>query len=118
MNEFERRLAQQPLRQVPPNWRRDVLAHAAQPGRVARVRAAILGWLWPSPLAWASLVLIWLALAAVFTVAERNEPDIGFASSVTPTGAHVDVAQEDEVAASLLAYHTRPDLFADLAHTP
>jgi hypothetical protein len=118
MNEFERRLAQQPLRQVPPDWRREVLAHATQTGRAPRVRAAILDWLWPSPLAWASLILIWLALAAVFTVTERNEPDITFASSAAPTGAHVDAAQGDEVAASLLAYHTRPDLFADLAHTP
>jgi len=108
MNEFERRLAQQPLRQVPVAWRREVLGYA-ECAHTSR-RAAILDWLWPSPIAWASLVLVWIALATTFTIAEPIESAI--ASSSAPIAPNAD-----EIAPSLLAYHTRPDLFGEPSRT-
>ncbi|HEX5177251.1 MAG TPA: hypothetical protein VFV83_09495 [Chthoniobacteraceae bacterium] len=113
MNEFERRLAQQPLRQVPAAWRREVLAYAdGARTRISR-RATLLDWLWPSPIAWASLVLVWIVLATTFKIAKPIESAMASSSRarIAPT------ATSEEIAPSLLAYHTRPDLFGEPSRT-
>jgi hypothetical protein len=107
MNEFERRLAQQPLRQIPVAWRRDLLARADATARAQP--AALRDWLWPSPLAWAALALIWITLAAAFTFGEPV--DESMATTASPPRA------DQETPPSLLAYHTRTDLFRDLSRT-
>ncbi len=57
MNDFERHLAAQPFRTPPADLRAAILA--------ATPAASWRDWLWPSPLAWAALALIWVALYAV-----------------------------------------------------
>ncbi len=109
MNEFERRLAQQPLRQIPVAWRRDLLTRAEAMQRAQPVHAGLRDWLWPSPLAWAALALIWITLAAAFTFGEPVGQNI--ATPITPPRV------EQETPPSLLAYHTRADLFGDLSRT-
>lgn len=111
MNEFERRLAQQPLRQIPVAWRRDLLALAEATQRAQPEHAGLRDWLWPSPLAWAALALIWIALAAAFTSAEPVGETIATTTSPAP------LRSDQETQPSLLAYHTRPDLFGDLSRT-
>lgn len=53
MDKFEQLLSQQPLRGVPPGWRREILAD-----RQPRWRE----WLWPSPVAWATVAAVWLVI--------------------------------------------------------
>ena len=78
MNEhdpFEQRLRRQPLRQVPPAWREQILAAAdvnrrnATTQSVSEDQAALLaGWrllFARVPLAWASLAALWLVLVGV-----------------------------------------------------
>jgi hypothetical protein len=58
MNDFERLLRSQPFREVPPEWRREIVHRAREPDgtRAAGWRE----WLWPSPLAWGAMAAVWL----------------------------------------------------------
>jgi hypothetical protein len=80
--DFEKKLARTPMREIPPAWRAEILQYAAQPlPPEAPVPAAVSAanvtppapvppphkgsWrdlLWPSPKAWAALACIWLAI--------------------------------------------------------
>ncbi len=82
MDEFEQFLKKQPLREVPPAWRAEILPTAAQPKAVQPTWWC--EWLWPSPAAWAGLACIWIVilvlnvatrpLAAERQLAERPQP--------------------------------------------
>jgi hypothetical protein len=70
MNEddFEQRLRRQPMRQVPPAWRDQILSAAdgaktAGPAwhfGLSRLNAHLCALLWPSPKAWGGLAVVWL----------------------------------------------------------
>ncbi len=64
MDEFEQFLQQQRLRDVPPDWRSEILD--ALPSPVPWWHE----WFWPSPLAWAGLACVWLMIAG-FNLAAR-----------------------------------------------
>jgi hypothetical protein len=58
MNDFERLLKSQPFREVPPEWRREIVHQARE-----TEEAGAIGWrewLWPSPLAWGAMAAVWL----------------------------------------------------------
>ncbi|HUZ06550.1 MAG TPA: hypothetical protein VMV89_03590 [Candidatus Paceibacterota bacterium] len=70
--DFEQKLQRQPLRQVPGEWRAEILAvaeHASRP----KPRASFLSTLnqqlstllWPHPKAWAGLAAVWILIFAV-----------------------------------------------------
>lgn len=69
MNEFEKQLAEQPLKSVPTEWRTQILKEArAQATRDVPARAAQpWSWLrelfWPCPQAWAALAAVWMVMA-------------------------------------------------------
>jgi hypothetical protein len=71
---FEQRLQEQPLRQPPAEWRREILGAARLVNRADdRLPATAHGWswvalrqwLWPCPEAWAALAAAWIASAAL-----------------------------------------------------
>ena len=77
MDELEQRLQKQPLRQVPGEWREEILAAARQASRVERTQAKghrhcpsplstlyhqLSTFLWPHPAAWAGLAAVWLVI--------------------------------------------------------
>ncbi len=82
---FEQRLRRQPLRQVPPAWREEILAQAQPAAGVNRSCApaselpfAAALWLrlrellWPCPQAWAGLAAVWAVMLAVsFATSEK-----------------------------------------------
>ena len=111
MNEFEQRLAKIPLRSIPSEWRRDLLA-TADPGPSRARHATVFDWMWPSPLAWAALALIWVGLAAAVSFGEPAG-GISAASTLASSGqpAH-------EKTPSLLAYQARAELARELSRTP
>jgi len=77
MDDFEQRLKRQPLRQVPADWRREILAAArsAQPPHPASrgphrsllstLNHQLSTLLWPHPKAWGALAAIWILIFAV-----------------------------------------------------
>ena len=67
MDDFEQFLSRQPLRPIPPGWRNQIL-----PARESRWRE----WLWPSPVAWATLVAVWVVIIGL-QLACRPSPTAG-----------------------------------------
>jgi hypothetical protein len=77
MEPFEEHLCRQPLREVPADWRREILSAARAEGvpEVSRraVRESLAGrfrrrlntWLWPHPVAWSVLGVCWVVILAV-----------------------------------------------------
>ena len=69
MDEFERRLKNQPWRPLPVDWRSGILAAAqatqnrdARSPRQQAIGGFLREWLWPSPLAWAGLAALWMMI--------------------------------------------------------
>jgi hypothetical protein len=68
MNPLEDRIHKVALRKPDPAWRDEIL-NSASDGSFRRSESPI----WPSPLAWAALVMIWLGLAIAAQVESRKE---------------------------------------------
>jgi len=75
-DDFEQSLQRQQLRQIPPEWRAEILAktqhatgniHHASFWRaiISTLNSQLSTLLWPSPKAWASLAAVWLLLLIV-----------------------------------------------------
>jgi hypothetical protein len=85
-DDFEKRLQHQPVRQVPPEWRAEILsaAHKAAPFQHAtrnthRSLLSTLGSqlsaiLWPRPVAWAGLAAVWLVIAGLNVATRQASP--------------------------------------------
>lgn len=70
-DDFEKHLARQPLRPLPPTWREEIL-DAAVPRPVspaARSGPKVVSWwrslFWPSPLAWGGVAAAWAVILAL-----------------------------------------------------
>jgi len=78
-DDLERRLEGQPLRQLPPEWRDEILtaARAAARPRVAALEFRAPPWwrtvFWPNPVAWAGVAAAWVAIL-ILNQAGRWEP--------------------------------------------
>jgi hypothetical protein len=67
MNEFEQKLSRQPLRQVPAEWRKEILAaarpdlrHAPRTSFLSTINSQLSTLFWPHPKVWAGLAAIWV----------------------------------------------------------
>ena len=80
-DEFEKRLQRVPLREIPSEWRGQILKGAVESRQVSFVtRPSFLSTLnhrlstllWPHPKAWASLAALWMGIAVVqFAASDR-----------------------------------------------
>jgi hypothetical protein len=110
-DEFEKRLHSQPLRQVPGDWRREILRAARQaagaqhaPHPPHHVRAAssllsaihhqVLTILWPHPIAWAGLAAVWLVILGVHLTMGQSTPLT--AKRALPTSPQVFMAHQEQ----------------------
>ena len=81
---FEQRLARQPLRNVPAEWREEMLApaHASQ---LSTFSLQLREWLWPCPQAWAALAAAWVLLLAVnFAGDSKTANSAQMAAKISP----------------------------------
>ncbi|HEY5793261.1 MAG TPA: hypothetical protein VIS74_08180 [Chthoniobacterales bacterium] len=62
---IETRLAQIPLRELPPEWKQAVLARSRRTATPAPLRLNFRDWLWPHPWAWAGVAAAWLLIAGL-----------------------------------------------------
>ena len=97
-DEFENKLRSQPRREIPPQWRREIL------GSVNVERTAPVPWwrrlLWPHPVAWASIAAAWTAIFALNLAGAPETASSQVASKPSPD--------------MRLAYEERRRLWAEL----
>lgn len=113
-NDFEKRLQRQPLRQVPVEWRAEILTAARQaaplqeasrpaPGAsrslLSTLHYQLSTLLWPRPVAWAGLAAVWLMIAGLNVATREGTPR--FAQRASPLSPQVLVAFQEQ--ARLLA---------------
>ena len=88
-SEFEKRLQQQPLRQLPSEWKKDILDVAAQSVQSTELQSTSTWWrelLWPCPQAWGALAAVWMIICGLeFASREPGAPQIQVADASAPT---------------------------------
>ncbi len=74
---LESELRRRPIRQIPPEWRSEILQAAVAPEKKSEPAVTSnqsgmpawvgewVAWLWPKPVAWAGLAAIWVLLAGL-----------------------------------------------------
>ena len=95
MNDFERKLSQQPFRTPPPDLRAAILGVPSNVVTVARWTWR--DWFWPSPQVWAALAAVWVVFAALSF----------FPGDVAPPVSAV--AQQSTAPVTLLSFHQTRD---------
>src|SRR5882724_2346283 len=112
-DDFEERVRRQPLRELPPQWRREILSSAihatprARASAVTNLRAQLSALLWPCPQAWAGLAVIWLGLLVVnFAVTDKTET---VAKRKIPAATQMMVLREQQqILTELIEPHQSP----------
>lgn len=113
MESFERRLKRQPLRQVPAEWRRDILAAAskAQSARhtqlgshtfLSRLNKRLMSLLWPHPVAWGGLAAVWIFTAAANVSMQDRAPVVAQKAPAPSAEVIAEVQQQHRLFAELL----------------
>jgi hypothetical protein len=84
MNEFEQKISQQSLKQIPAEWRAEILANAesavvrcatfaSRPSLLSTFNRQLSTFFWPHPKAWAGLAAIWIFIFAVnFSMRDKS----------------------------------------------
>ena len=68
MNDFERQLSNQPLRQPPSEWRAGILSATE---KIITPVWTWRDWFWPSPATWGALAAVWVG---AFVLAGSGQP--------------------------------------------
>ena len=121
-DEFEQRLSRQPLRQLPPDWRGEILA-AAREAQSSGHSSPVTrhGWLatfnqqlstifWPHPKAWAGLAAVWILILAM-NLSERDASPRLVVKSASPSPeAMVELKKQQRLLAELVGTYEAPDV--------
>jgi len=114
-DDFEKRLQGQSLRQVPTEWRTEILSAARQaaapqhasrptphaPSLLSTLRKQLSALLWPRPVAWAGLAAVWLVILGLNVATRAGSSQIARrASPATPQ--------------AVLTFHEQARLLAEL----
>ena len=119
-DDFEKRLERQLIREIPGEWRKEILQLAKSNSPVVRMgllstlKQKLSTLLWPCPQAWAGLVAIWIVILALNF--SSNEPKPKFAKSEPPSRDFL-LAMKEQRRLYLELVGTSPDQVADAPKT-
>ncbi len=127
-DEFEQKLSRQPLRQVPPEWRGEILAAAVGRGSMAERREPTTRWpsafvarlssvFWPHPKVWAGLAAVWICIGALNFSTRDTSPRRAEKSAPPSPEVIVELKKQQRLLAELVgSYETvdadRPRIFS------
>ena len=112
--QFEQRLSRQPVKEVPPAWRAEILAaaRAAQPApQVARVakhsflstiNGQLSAVLWPHPKAWAGLAAVWVCIIGLNLSMQEKSPVVAEKSMPASPEVIVELKKQQRLFAELV----------------
>lgn len=107
--DFEQTLREQAWREIPPGWRQEMLRKARQAAAPRRAVApenslwtVLLGWLWPSPRAWAGLAAVWMMIALVNLATPQPELYSQTASQTPVSAELAQLRQQRQLMVELL----------------
>jgi len=110
--DLEQKLQRQPLRQIPGEWREEILSAANKVGTARRAvrgrlgEASLPNWfsslLWPHPAAWAGLAAVWILILAV-DFSMRDQAPVTAEKSAPPSPeVIVELKQQQRMLAELI----------------
>ena len=122
-DDFEKRLQRQPLRQVPREWREEILSAARQasapqptPHPAHRFRTSLLStlnaqlstFLWPHPAAWAGLAALWLVIGGLNLATREASPQVARRASPPSVEVFMAFHEQEQLLAELLGPREAP----------
>lgn len=128
-DEFEKHLKQQPLRQIPAEWRSEILSAAAQaqpacrsqfetPGSfLSTLNRRLTAVLWPHPVAWGAMAAAWIFVLGVHFSTGNDTPALTEKASLPSPEVVAELKQQKRMLAELLGANDlrdadRPKVFA------
>jgi hypothetical protein len=133
MEQLERRLNRQPLRQIPAEWRGEILAAASaaqttchpspvtrhlQPSRPSSILHFLSSLLWPHPKAWAGLAAVWIFIFAVNFSMRDSSPRLAEKSAPPSPEVIVELRQQQRLFAELVGPRETRDADRPRIFTP
>jgi hypothetical protein len=119
MEQFERRVSRQPLRQLPADWRGEILAtanasappaaNAARPGFLSALNHQLSTVFWPHPKAWAGLAAAWIFIFAVNFSMRDPSPRVAEKYSPPSPEVIVELKKQQRLFAELVGPIQPPD---------
>ena len=100
-SEFEKKLRRQPVKEIPGDWRAEILSaaraaqsapHASlvtQHGWLSTLNSQLSTFFWPHPKAWAGLAAVWVCIVALNF--STRDTSVRLAEKVSPPSAEVIV---------------------------
>ena len=110
---FEQRLQRQPMRQIPSEWRDDILvaAHPSppepRPSWFSTLNHQLSTLLWPCPQAWAGLAAVWL-LVLTFNFATKDKSETAVAQMPPASPEMIEALREQHRLLAELVGRTGP----------
>jgi hypothetical protein len=105
-DDFEQRLQRQPMRQIPDEWRDDILA-APRPPPLGSRPSWLSALLWPCPQAWAGLASVWLLVLA-FNFATKDKSETAVAQMPPASPEMIEALREQHRLLAELVGRTGP----------
>jgi hypothetical protein len=120
-DDFEQKLQCQPLRQVPVEWREEILAatsFASHPNPQASRPSFLSVLLWPNPQAWAGLAVVWILIFAVNFSTHDTSPVVAKKKSPPSSEVIVELRQQRLLLAELIGPRDKSKSDADRSKSP
>lgn len=113
MTNFEQSLKANPIRRVPEKWREEILASARQ--QLVKKESPVpslpwwMGWLWPSPVAWAAVACTWLLILGLNFASLPSSAETSAAIAALPPGAiQKALLQQQQIVQELFRQELEP----------
>ena len=120
-SEFEKKLRRQPVKEIPPAWRADILSAARaeqpirhssfviRPGWLSTLNSQLSTFFWPHPRAWAGLAAVWIFILMLnFSMWEKS-PVVAEKSSPPSPEVIVELRKQQRLFAELMGANETPE---------